>query len=157
MCEQWTGIGDIDPEQSDVVGKSDYVILPKGSAGVHAPCLAGGAAIGIPRDTKDKDVAFAFLEWLGMPWNQKKISLAATGVDPTRASVYNDPEFREGFPYWKAALDSFSRGAMFITQKLGADFNEVLALKISECLAGKKSSQEALSETAEEWRLIMGQ
>lgn len=157
MCEQWTGIGDIDPKQSVVVGKSDYKILPKGGSGLSAPCLAGGAGIGIPVDARDKDLGFAFLEFLGLPKNQKKISLAATGVDPTRASVYNDPGFRAGFPYWKAGLDSFQKGAMFITSKLGTDMNEILALKISQCLAGKKTSQQALGEAAKEWRTLLGQ
>lgn len=157
MCEQWTGIGDIDPEQSVVVGKGAYKILPKGDAGIHAPCLAGGAGIGIPRDASDKDLAFAFLEFLGLPRNQKKISLAFTGVDPTRASVYNDPEFRAGFPYWEAALESFGKGAPFITHKLSADMNEILALNISECLVGNKTVRQALSEVASEWRRLLGQ
>ena len=157
MAEQWTGIGDQDPDQSEVVGKVGYTILPKGGEeGDYSPCMAGGWGLGILHNSNKKELAAEYLKFRTREDQQKRISLAATGVDPALSTVYNDEEFRKEFPYAEVAANSFPKGAQYLKIPEGVEMNEVLALNLSKALAGELGVEEALDKTASEWKVILG-
>jgi len=157
MAEQWTGIGDQDPEQSDVVGNVGYSVLPSTEGGEHSPAMAGGWALGIMKNSENKAAAAEYLKFRAQKEVQMDISLAATGVDPSLQTAYEDPEFQEGFPYAEVALQSLPMGAQFLKLPEGVEMNESLRLQLSRALADEVSVEEALAAVEEEWESILGQ
>jgi multiple sugar transport system substrate-binding protein len=155
MCEQWTGIGDQDPEQSEVVGNVGYTVLPKGEDGEHSPCMAGGWALGVMKNSEKKGIASEYLKFRATKDIQMEISLAATGVDPTLRTAYNDSNFKSEFPYAQVALDSFPQGAQYLKMPEAVEMNETLSLNCSKALSGEISVDEALSTVEDEWTRIL--
>lgn len=87
-----------------------YVIKPNDKAGsgnwgiMNAPgggYLNGGTIVGIPKDSKNKDAAFAFIQWLYLSQNGAKSNLEHLGYFSPFKNVYKDPQFySQADPYF---------------------------------------------------------
>ena len=95
-----------DPSHSSVVGKVDYALPPHGPAGQMSSIWTWALAMNAA--SKHKKAAWLFLEWATSKPVLKYASAVYNNFDPTRASVWNDPEVvkrTEGWGNWRNVVD----------------------------------------------------
>jgi multiple sugar transport system substrate-binding protein len=80
-----------DPTISQVVGKVGYAQLPPGNAEAKSYTGHWLWGLGIPKNAKNKDAAWYFIQWMTNKANTAKIG-ATTGGAP-RLSSYSDPAY----------------------------------------------------------------
>jgi len=142
-----------DPKLSKIVGKVVYAPHPKHKKRAGE---TGGFAIAIPNNSKNKEAAFLFIQWLTNKENTKKVCLA--GGVPFRWSVLNDPEVREKFPEYKflaEALKYADPDWRPIIPAWPEVEEEHLGIAVNLVLAGAKSPEEAMNAEVEPVREIM--
>jgi len=142
-----------DPAKSKVAGKVAYALHPKGS---RSASETGGFGMAIPKNARNSEAAFLFIEWMTNKVNDKW--LAALGGNASRTSTLTDtsllkryPQFavlREQLKYadpdWRPIIPEWS------------EINEqVLGVGLSEILTGRKSAEFALREMAPRVEAIM--
>jgi multiple sugar transport system substrate-binding protein len=87
-----------DPEKSDLVGRIGYALPPEGPTGLRTPNLWTWSVVMNAR-SRDKDAAWAFMEWAtGRDFLLR--SAFEGNMNPTRASVWEDPGFVEATRAW---------------------------------------------------------
>lgn len=142
-----------DPTKSKVAGKVGYALHPKG---VRHSSETGGFGMGIPKNAKNADAAFLFIEWMTNKVNDKRIT--RLGGNATRMSTVNDramlkqyPEFsvlREQLKYadpdWRPIIPEWS------------EINDqVLGVGLSDVLIGQKSPDKGLNDMVPRVTAIM--
>jgi multiple sugar transport system substrate-binding protein len=79
-----------DPEQSRIAGKVGIARLPH-FAGNDSVSTLGGWQVGISAFSRNREVAWRFVEFLTSERIQKLLAIKA-GLAPTRRALYDDPE-----------------------------------------------------------------
>ena len=95
-----------DPSHSSVVGKVGYALPPHGPAGQMSNIWTWALAMNAA--SKHKKAAWLFLEWATSKPVLKYASAVYNNFDPTRTSVWNDPEVvkrTEGWGNWRNVVD----------------------------------------------------
>ena len=69
-----------DPTKSRVAGKVGYALHPKGTR--HS-AQSGGFSLAMPKNARNKDAAFLFMQWMTSKQADLKIALAGGNIDPT--------------------------------------------------------------------------
>lgn len=87
-----------DPERSKVVGKVDFSRVPKQEI---RRAILGLWTIGVSANSKNKEAAYLFLDYISQPEIAKMMGFHAHG--PTMPFIYTDPEAPR---YYKAAGES---------------------------------------------------
>ena len=114
-------------------------------------------------DSKNKDAAYLFIQWL----NSKEISiqrvrLAAGLRDPYRVSHYESPESRSAWPTAGEYLDTLRLGAetgiLDLSIKSTAKYEDALARAVSAAFGGEdpRSALDRLSSQWDEFTEIVG-
>ncbi len=101
MIEFWTDLGVFaqDPEQSKIVDGWGVAPLPVGPEGKVSGALNAGWAMGISPNASDEDLAKQFVAFASSKeTNEKLITTTGSGVDPTRTSTLESPEYVEFAP-----------------------------------------------------------
>ena len=88
-----------DPSKSKVVGKVGYVVHPKGTQ--HS-AQSGGFAMAIPKNARNKDAAFLFMQWMTSKKADLKIALAGGNIN--RWSTVDNAEIAKKYPIEVPAL-----------------------------------------------------
>lgn len=88
------------PETSTIVGKVDYRPVAVGPIG-KPNGFFGAWGIGIPSDSKNKEAAFLWLQYVSSKEFQRRWVLA--GGVPTRTSAFVDPEIRKKWGWMDVA------------------------------------------------------
>ncbi len=83
-----------DPSKSQVAGKVQWAIHPKGE---KYASQTGGFGIAIPKNSQHKEAAFLLMQWLTSKTGDKLVAMA--GGSPSRFSTYADPEVVAKYPY----------------------------------------------------------
>ena len=141
-------------EKTKLVGNVQYALHPK-----HRTRLSetGGFGLGIPANSRQKEAAFLFIQWLTMKEAEKKTVLH--GGSPFRMSTITDPELQQQFiefkvlaeqlpyadPDWRPIIPEWGR------------INEFLGIAIHEVLTGEKSPREAMQAVVGPVQEIMEQ
>ena len=87
-----------DPAMSDLVGRIGYALPPQGPGGIRTPNLWTWSVVMNAR-SRDKEAAWAFVEWAtGRDFLLR--SAFEGNMNPTRASVWDDPAFVEATHAW---------------------------------------------------------
>jgi len=160
MVQQWQiEMPAQDPKQSQIVGKYAATYMPgirtfDGSVR-HSPALGGGWALGLMKDSKNKEEAFLWMMYEARPEVQKKVSLAATGVDPCRTSVYQDPEYTAKYKYLDMVGKNMAVGFALPRIPEAPTLNEMLSLALSKALAGEVTPKKALDDAVKEWYKVL--
>jgi len=142
-----------DPNQSKVVGKVGFALHP-----VAEQCGSetGGFAMGIPANSKNKEAAFLFLQWITSKEQDRKIS--EIGGDPVRMSTFADPELQAKYSEYPVLLEQLKCAATD-WRPLIAEWGEinvnVMGVALSEAMSGEKGIQEALDEASAKTRDVM--
>jgi multiple sugar transport system substrate-binding protein/sorbitol/mannitol transport system substrate-binding protein len=130
------------PENSKVVGKIGYAMVPKGPNGSSPSSATRGFAI--PKASKNKEAAFQFIQWALSEEIQKKTAIEGLRADTTRISVWNSPEYKEKFNFdngnWiKVAVDSMNQGKADYRPRIPEwkEMGDRLGVAVSSALAGQ--------------------
>ena len=162
MVEFWTDLGQMtdNPEQSEIIGEWAAVPMPQGDGpnARTAPALNAGFAIGISTLAQDQELAFEFLKFAARPDINIKLNTIVGGLDPTRISTFDAPEYREHVTpeladAAKAALDG---ATAWPTDPNWPEMQDILNENIAAAMIGEKTAQEALDDTQADWELILG-
>ncbi len=79
----------------DATGKWGVANLPNGIYGTW-----GGSFFAIPKQSKNADAAWKFMEWYLMDEDKAVARFTATGGFPPLNAAYKDPAFQEPMPYF---------------------------------------------------------
>lgn len=143
-----------DEENSNVVGKIGYALIPEGPEGRSPSSATRGFSI--PVVSKHKEEAFQFIEWALSEDIQLQSALEGQRGDATRISVWESEEFKEKNNYddgkWiEVAIESMNQAKADYRPRIPEwrNMGDRLGIAISEALAGKDPKQ-ALDEAQEE-------
>ena len=142
----------LDPKTNKNLGKIETAKMPSG--GTDITHLAGWN-IGIPDDSKNKDKAWQFLEFVLGKSNAKaflKSGAAAIG----RTSIITDPELLKEQPYL-ATLDipASSRVERYPQLKVWPEMDKTIVDAITNILTGKDEPQKGLDSLNEKLKPIL--
>ena len=142
-----------DPKLSKIVGKVAYAVHPKHRRRAGE---TGGFSIAIPTNSRNKEAAFLFIQWLTNKENTKKVCLA--GGVPFRWSTINDPKMQKKFPEYRVLAEAL-KYADPDWRPIIPEWPEVeeehLGIAVNLVLAGAKSPEEAMNAEVEPVREIM--
>ncbi len=140
-----------DPKQSTVAGKMGFGMVPQGKGGKVGQ--VEGWTYLIPTYSKNKEAAYLFIQWALKYDNQLEQHL--TGGASPRPDVYAHPEVKK-LTYSQAAMDTNSSALPKATFPESPQMTDIIVLALSDALAGKKSSKEALDWAALEIHKLLG-
>jgi multiple sugar transport system substrate-binding protein len=183
MCVGWGdhGTGAQDPNTSKIKGLSRYAMTP-GSKEVYnsssgqwetknavsrAPFIAyGGWNLQMPKDSKQKEAAWAWGAYAAsLPVSNKMVTLS-TGANPLRKSQLTDVSIwtegpakwqkDEAASYMKAINDTITHPNLVADLRIMGFFEYVqpLELAVSQIMSGQADAQKALDEAAGAWEQI---
>ncbi len=138
---------------SQVVGKVGYAVMPNGRS-----TLAAGFSVGVASQSKKKELAYFFAQWLTSPEVSLELTmLPFTLVDPFRMSHYQSPMYRNAWDNAGEYLDTLyeaAKGGVLELNLPGArEYFAALEQAITAAFAGE-DPQEALNRAAQEWEAI---
>jgi multiple sugar transport system substrate-binding protein len=144
------------PDQSRVVGKVGYGIVPRGPGGAYSSTYGDG--IGVAQASKNKEAAYLYCQWAVSKVMGARLLQAGGGV-PFRNSVLNDPAVRAGVKMPPEWLDSVIGSAKI--SKLGlpvvvpvAEFRDIVGAGLTATLAGNDPATE-LKKATDQYRPIL--
>jgi multiple sugar transport system substrate-binding protein len=183
MCIGWGdhGTNAQDTNTSKVKGLGRYAMTPGSkevynfssgkwetmSAVSRAPYIAyGGWNLQMPKDSKQKEAAWAWGQYCAsLPVSNKMVTLP-TGANPLRKSQLTDVkiwtdgpahwEKDEATSYMKAISDTITHPNLVADLRIMGFFEYVqpLELAVSQVMSGQADAQKALDEAAQAWETI---
>jgi multiple sugar transport system substrate-binding protein len=163
MVEFWTDLGPMtdDPASSKIVGEWGVMPLPKGT-GAKAKTVASvnaGFGVGVSAGSQNKELAYAFLDFVAKPETAARYNTVVGGIDPVRKSTLEDPEFIKfsGQGLVDAITAAHADAVVWPTSAQWFTLQEPLTDNLSLALTGEKTPQEALDDTQASWEEILGQ
>jgi multiple sugar transport system substrate-binding protein len=85
-----------DPKQSRVVGKTGYAMIPAGAKGQSPKTAFWNWGLGIPKNAKNKDAAWYFIQWATSKAMEQNTALKTFA--PVRKSTWTNPKIVKKFP-----------------------------------------------------------
>ncbi len=139
--------------KSKIAGKVGYA-LPPGKN----PQLAIGHCLSVSANSKYKEAAYLFIQWMNSEEvSLKRVTLPTTLRDPFRMSHFASPEYRKKWPDAHEYLDTLKRAAQIGLTDLSVlqtdKYEEALRAAISRLWAGEES-QRILDDLAAQWDAI---
>jgi len=137
--------------KSHVAGKIGYAVTPGGYS-----ALAAGFGLSISAESKNKEAAYLFIQWL----TSKEISLKRVQIpyslrDPYRTSHYNSPEYRSLWSNAGEYLDLMNTAGKTSLLDLSLyqinRYELILTEAINSAFAGEVSPKDALDNAARLW------
>lgn len=163
MAEFWTDLGQMtdNPEQSKIIGEWGVVPLPMGTGpnAKHIAANNAGFGLGVSNMAQDPELAYEFLKFNARPDINVRSNTIVGGLDPTRWSTLDNPEYREHVtPGLADAIKAAHEADVpWPTDAKWAELQDVLNENLSLALTGAKTPQEALDDTQAAWETILGQ
>jgi multiple sugar transport system substrate-binding protein len=139
--------------KTQVAGKVGYAIPPGG----HSE-LAGGFNLGVSTDSKNKEAAYLFVQWLNSPEvSAQRVKLPFALRDPYRISHYEDTLYQNLWPaapeYLKVLQDGAEAGLSDLGIPGAREYEEAIDRAVTAAYAGT-DPQEALDTAAEAFDAI---
>jgi len=108
---------------------------------------------------QDPELAYEFLKFNARPDINVRSNTIVGGLDPTRWSTLDNPEYREHVtPGLADAIKAAHEADVpWPTDAKWAELQDVLNENLSLALTGAKTPQEALDDTQAAWETILGQ
>ena len=145
-----------DPNQSRVVGKVGYTMVPAGPKGQYSATYGDG--IGIPAMSTKKEAAYLYCQWAVSKLMGARLLQAGGGV-PFRNSILNDADVRKGVKLPVEWLNAVIDAAKI--SKLGlpviipvAEFRDIVGAGVTATLSGADPATE-LKKAHEQFRPIL--
>ena len=136
--------------ESKVAGKVGYALPPGGH-----PELAAGFTLGVASTSKNKELAYLFIQWLNSEEiSMKRMQLPFALRDPFRDSHFTNKEYLAKWPDAKdylAALQAGSKTGLLDLSLIQTDkYEEALRQGISRLWAGE-DPKKILDDVAKQW------
>lgn len=136
--------------KSRIAGKVGYALPPGGH-----PELAIGHALSVASNSKNKEAAYLFIQWLNSEEvSIKRVQLPYTLRDPFRTSHYSSVDYQSLWPDAKDYLNTLriaSESGLFDLSLIQTDrYEEVLRKAFSRLWAGE-GPQAILDDAARQW------
>lgn len=145
-----------DPNQSRVVGKVGYTMVPAGPKGQYSATYGDG--IGIAAGSAKKEAAYLYCQWAVSKLMGARLLQAGGGV-PFRNSILNDADVRKGVKLPAEWLNAVIDAAKI--SKLGlpviipvAEFRDIVGAGVTATLSGADPATE-LKKAHEQFRPIL--
>jgi multiple sugar transport system substrate-binding protein len=162
MAEQWTmAYGPMnDPKRSTVAGKVKVALIPgtmHNGQLLRTPHL-GGWSMGVNRNSRQKDAAYKFVEWLCFTMDAQKAHKSAT---PSRTSSYakldiaKDENLRTVFGHLPLIGQSLPMAQTRPRTTYTQELVDTLSTSIHETLVGKKQPADSLATAEKEWARLL--
>ncbi len=136
----------LDPKNSKVADKVDFVALPGGG-------LLGGWAWAIPKSTAHPDEAWKFITWVEKRENQKARGMA--GGMPTAKWVYEEQDFLKKWPFQKAAYQVIAIDKPVPVISQSTRMIEIIGEYASQSVAGDITVEKAVEQMDKELNEII--
>jgi len=158
MIEFWTDLGVFaqDPEQSKIVDGWGVAPLPVGPEGKVSGALNAGWAMGISPNASDEDLAKQFVAFASSKeTNEKLITTTGSGVDPTRTSTLESPEYIEFAPEVSAvAAQVLPNAQSWPTSPQAPEMIQSLSDNLALMLQGGLTAEQAMQNTWDTWQSL---
>ncbi|MFQ5788946.1 MAG: ABC transporter substrate-binding protein [Acidobacteriota bacterium] len=140
-------------EGSPIRGKVGVAPIPSG-AGQAGGATLGGWQLGIARQSRQPEKAWALIEFLTRPENQAYLT-RTVGYRPSRRSLYLDPSLIEEIPILPRLLPVLERALPRPVTPLYLALSQILQSEISAIVAGIKDVDEALEDARREMEFLL--
>jgi ABC-type glycerol-3-phosphate transport system substrate-binding protein len=142
-----------DPKSSKVIDKFATAEIPTGTADITQ---LTGWNIGIPADSKAKDSAWQFLEWLlGKENTPKLMDAGAAAIG--RTSVVTDPAITEAEPYIALLGPAAETGRRLPALTNWGQVSNQIGVAVADILTGAKSTTDGLNDLQAELTMTLEQ
>jgi multiple sugar transport system substrate-binding protein len=140
-----------DATKSKVSGKIAVVPFPKGE---KQTSQLGNWLLGIPTAAKNKAAALDFITYATSAPVMKQW-VDATGVPPTRTSVFNDPDLVKKYWWQPANLAALQNATWRPRTPEWSKVEDIMGTHLSQAIAGDADAQAALDAAAKEITDVM--
>lgn len=160
FLEFWTDLGvrSQDPQNSKIVDKWDVTQLPVGGKN-KTPVAALDAGFGwaISAGSKKKDLAWEFVLWASSrETGLKLLTTFNSGIDPTRNSTLNAPEYKSFAPkVQRAAAAAFGSALVWPTVPQAPRLLDALTEQLALILAGQRKPKAGLEAAQRAWERLL--
>ncbi|HXW30783.1 MAG TPA: sugar ABC transporter substrate-binding protein [Xanthobacteraceae bacterium] len=160
FLEFWTDLGvrSQDPQNSKIVDKWDVVQLPVGGQNKR-PIAALDAGFGwaISTGSKKKELAWQFVRWAtSREVGLKLLTTPNSGIDPTRVSTLNAPEYKAFAPKVQGAATASLEGALvWPNGPQSPRLLDALTEQLALILAGQVKPRAGLEVAQRAWERIL--
>jgi multiple sugar transport system substrate-binding protein len=162
MSMQWaTGVFR-DPRQAKYWDQIYAVVMPgfeKADGSIeHVTSFAVGKALVIPTDSKNKEVAFLYAQFLASKTMQIYETNTGSGVDPNRTSVWADQRVKDVWgPLAPITMESLNIGIGDIKVPQASKLYESLLNELHQSWVKNQTSAQAYDNTIKEWKKILSE
>ena len=132
-----------DPAKSKIVGKVGYALHPRGS---KYSAQTGGFGMAIPKNAKNRDAAFLFMQWMTSKANDVKTTMM--GANATRWSTLDNADVKARYPEFnvlRASLKIANPDWRPLIPEWDDISQQILGTALPDVITGKKSAKEALT------------
>lgn len=168
MVVQWTDVPKkgADPEQSAVVGKLGYALVPGtelGGSVNHRAMMPVGRVLAVAKNSKNPEAAFWVAKYISDDKSLFNVSTPLTGLDPYRESHMEPSAYKmfesedDAKAYLEAVSGNLEVGFPEIYIPGAAQYADALDLAVNQVLAGEAQPKKALDQAASEWNRITDQ
>jgi len=134
-----------DPKASKFPGKVQVSVLPAGVDGQPTPAKTSVWAMAIPRNGRNKELAWSLVRHLSSPEATTLATLNGNG--PVRPSAYNDARVQELLPYAAAEKTALATARLVTPSFPNApQAMSVLMEEVGLALLGRKEPQAAMND-----------
>ncbi len=133
-----------DPNESKIPGKVKVGLTP-GSAGIRSATCAGSMGLAITSNSKHKEAAWKFIEFLASKKIQKQQAITS-GALPIWNSLFKDPELKQKHPALEDMGNQLSTAYNRPSIVWYNEFSNVLQVEIQNALTKKKAPKQALDD-----------
>ncbi len=159
MCIQYPNQESYNPQMSKIATEERWhSIIPKGPGdkGRYAPEGTYSTSVwGILENSKNKDAAFLFSAFMSSSEVSFIYTIAGTGLDFGRQSVFENPITAELYPNTQAWLDSSPYFYFFPRIVELPELVSSMTANVHDAITGALGSKEALDATAEDWKAVL--
>jgi ABC-type glycerol-3-phosphate transport system substrate-binding protein len=141
-----------DPKSSKVIGKFGTAVIPVGPSNITE---LTGWNIGMPADSKNKDAAWQFLDWLLSKDNTPKL-MDAGAAAIGRTSIVNNTAITDKQPYIKLLGPAAESGRRLPALTQWGQASNQIGVAVQDMLTGKTTTADGLAALQDELTTTLG-
>ena len=134
-------------------GKLKLMPLPAWEKGGRRTSVIGGTMLGIPKDTRDFEAAWAFAKRLYLDRETHAKFFARTTIIPPVKASWEDPVFSQPDPYFSGQISGrlFIEQAAAVPPRTSSPYNDLAVGKLCDVLIGltDRANRERVSDPAD--------
>lgn len=145
----------LDPEKSTVVDKTDFAVVPRGTA--KRVAASGVHSLGVPKNSPEQELGYKFIEWALSDEVQFDNAMKHDYPALIRPELMMRPDFLEKYNwgdgnYVKVVSETFAKYADALYRPHTPEWRqieEIIGIAMSSILTGQAEAEQALQEANE--------